>query len=67
MRRARRVVLDRAGLRAVKNRKYLGERFTIETFVPAVVGVGLAGYVLFRCARGAWRIVQRAFVEFVSG
>jgi len=43
------------------------KKLTIETIVPAIVGVGLAGYVLFRCARGAARIAHRLFVEFVSG
>lgn|GEM_PF-4030472 len=48
-------------------KKYAVERFAIETVVPAIVGIGLVGYVLFRCARGAWRVARQVFVEFVSG
>ncbi len=43
------------------------KKLAVETVVPALVGVGLAGYVLFRCARGAARIAHQVFVEFVSG
>jgi hypothetical protein len=40
---------------------------TIETVVPALVGLGLTGYVLFRVARGAAKIAHQVFVDFVSG
>lgn len=61
MRRHCGVVLDRESVRsAVK-------KLAIETVVPALVGIGLGGYVLFRCARGAWRMLVQAYVEFVSG
>lgn len=43
------------------------KKLAVETLVPALVGVGLSGYVVYRCARGAWRAMQRVFVEFVSG
>ena len=32
-------------------------RLVVESIVPALVGLGLAGYVLFRCVRGAWRAI----------
>lgn len=48
-------------------KKHALERLTIETVVPALVGLGLGGYVLFRCARGAWRVARQAFIDFVSG
>lgn len=43
------------------------KKLAIETVVPALVGVGLCGYVLFRVARGAARVAHEVFVEFVSG
>ena len=43
------------------------KRLAIETVVPAIVGVGLCGYMAFRIARAVWRGVQQAFMEFVSG
>ena len=48
-------------------KKHAVERLAIETVVPAAVGVGLVGYVLYRLARGAARIAYQAFVDFVSG
>jgi hypothetical protein len=48
-------------------KKHAVERFTIETVVPALVGIGLACYVLFRCARGAARVAHQVFIDFVSG
>lgn len=38
-----------------------------EAVVLSLVGLGLGGYILFRCARGAWRVLAQAYVEFVSG
>jgi hypothetical protein len=46
------------------------KRFAIqsgEALVLAAVGVGLGGYIVFRCARGAWHVARQVFVEFVSG
>lgn len=42
-------------------------RVTVETVIPCLVGTGLVGYVLFRCGRGAARVLHELFVEFVSG
>lgn len=40
---------------------------SVEATVMVCVGVGLGGFVLYRVARGAWRVAREAFVEFVSG
>ncbi len=43
------------------------KKLAIETVVPALVGLALCGYIAFRCGRGAWRALQQAFIDFVSG
>lgn len=46
-------------------KRFFGQSF--ECVVLAASGVGLTGYVAFRCARGAARILRQALIEFVSG
>jgi hypothetical protein len=41
--------------------------FVVETVVPACVGVGIFGYMVYRCAGAVLHAARQAFVEFVSG
>jgi hypothetical protein len=42
------------------------KKLAIETIVPALVGVGLIGYVLFRVARGAFRSFRGRIRRFAA-